>query len=102
MKHASSVTKGFSGYPCCNSTTSKWYLIYVPSTCKTVSSYGVVCEEKNSIVLSYKSRLYSEALAILPTVVYITYATSSHEQTGDIITFEQFEEGNLVENERST
>ena len=27
------------------------------------------------------------------------YATSSHEQTGDIITFTPFEEGNLVENE---
>ena len=32
-------------------------------------------------------------------VSYILYNTSYHEQTGDIITFEKFEEGNLVENE---
>ena len=34
-----------------------------------------------------------------PSVSYIPYATSYHEQTGDIITFAQFEEGDLVENE---
>ena len=28
-------------------------------------------------------------------VTYITYATSSKEQTGDVITFAQFEEGNI-------
>ena len=32
-------------------------------------------------------------------VPYILYTTSYHEQTGDIITFSQFEEGDLVENE---
>ena len=31
-----------------------------------------------------------------PAVYYITYATSSREQTGDIIMFEQFEEGDLL------
>ena len=31
-----------------------------------------------------------------PAVLYIPYARSSHEQTGKIITFAQFEEGNLV------
>ena len=29
------------------------------------------------------------------------YATSSDEKTGDIITFAQFEYGNLVENKRN-
>ena len=43
---------------------------------------------------------YSGALVAQPVVSHILYATSSHEKTGDIITFEQFEEGNLVENER--
>ena len=33
------------------------------------------------------------------SVSYIPYATSSYEQTGYIITFAQFEEVNLVENE---
>ena len=32
---------------------------------------------------------------------YILYATSYHEKNGNIITLEQFEEGNLVENERN-
>ena len=42
---------------------------------------------------------YSEALMTQPAVLYITYATSSHKQTGDIITFARFEEGdNLVGN----
>ena len=36
-----------------------------------------------------------------PAVSYITYATSSHEQTSDIIAFAQFKEGILVENERN-
>ena len=36
-----------------------------------------------------------------PSLSYILYTTSDHEQTGNIITFEQFEEGNLVENERN-
>ena len=42
---------------------------------------------------------YSEALKTQPEVLYITYTTSSHEKTGDIITFSHFEEENLVENE---
>ena len=39
-------------------------------------------------------------LDLRPEVSYILYDTSSHEQTGDIIPFAQFEECNLVENER--
>ena len=31
-----------------------------------------------------------------PSVTYTPCATSSREQTGDIITFTQFEEGNLL------
>ena len=31
-----------------------------------------------------------------PSVTYTPYATSSKEQTGDIITFTQFEEDNLL------
>ena len=36
-----------------------------------------------------------------PVVSYIPFAASSHEQTGDIIKFSHFEEGNLFENERN-
>ena len=47
------------------------------------------------------SNPYSEALTIWTVVLYIPYATSSHEQTDEIITFAHFEEGNLVENKRN-
>ena len=36
-----------------------------------------------------------------PSVSYIPCATSSHEQNGNIISFAQFEEVNLVENEHN-
>ena len=44
----------------------------------------------------YRSKLYVEAMAVRPTVSYMPYATSSREQTGDIITFAQFEEVDLL------
>ena len=34
-------------------------------------------------------------MVMRPEVTYTPYATSSREQTGDVITFAQFEEGNL-------
>ena len=34
-------------------------------------------------------------MAMRPTVMYTLYATSSKEKTGNVITFAQFEEGNL-------
>ena len=36
-----------------------------------------------------------------PIVTYTPYATSSKEQTGDVITFTQFEEGNLISETRN-
>ena len=42
------------------------------------------------------SQPYSEAMAMRPSVSYIPCATSSKEQTGDIITFAKFEEGDLL------
>ena len=36
-----------------------------------------------------------------PTVTYTPYATSSKEKTGDVITFAQFEEGNLITETRN-
>ena len=49
-----------------------------------------------SSALSYTSRPYSEAMMMHPAVTYTPYATSPKEQTGDVITFTQFEEGNLL------
>ena len=53
-------------------------------------------DEIFSSALSYTSRPYVEAMVMRPTVTYTLYATSSKEQNGDIITFAQFEEGNLL------
>ena len=47
------------------------------------------------------SRPCSEGLTMQPSVLYIPYVTSYHEQTGNIIAFTHFEEKNLVENERN-
>ena len=73
----------------------------VPSTRKVISSYDVVFDESFSSALSYTSRLYAEAMAMRPTVTYTPYATSSKEQTGDVITFSQFEEGCLLTETRN-
>ena len=56
---------------------------------------------KQSSALTYTSRLYSDALAIQQAALYIPYGTSSHEQNGNIITFAQFEEGGVLENNRN-
>ena len=66
-----------------------------------ISSYDVVFDESFSGALAYKSRPYSEAMAMLLLVTYKPYATSPKEQTGDIITFEQFGEWNLLSETRN-
>ena len=42
------------------------------------------------------SQPYSEAMAMRPSVTCTPYAESSKEKTGDIITFANFEEVNLL------
>ena len=78
----------------------KVYLVYVPSTRKVISSYDVVFDKNLSSVLSYTSRPYSEAMVMRLAVTYTPYATSSKEQTGDVITFTQFEERNILSKTR--
>ena len=56
----------------------------------------MLCLTKVFPVLSYTSRPYAEAMAMSLEVTYTPYATSSKEQTGDVITFAQFEEGDLI------
>ena len=99
MRHqAHKVFRGiFVGIP----QHQKGYLVYVPSTRKVISSYDVVFDESFSSVLSYTSRPYAEAMAMRPTVTYTPYATSSKEQTGNVITFAQFEEGDLITETRN-
>ena len=75
--------------------------MYVLSTRKRISSYDVVFDESFSSVLAYTSRPYSEAMMMRPEVTYTSYATSSKEQTGDLITSAQFEEGNILTKTRN-
>ena len=75
--------------------------MYVTITRKIISLYDVVFYESFSSALAYASKSYSEAMEMHPDVTYTTCATSSREQTGDIITFTQFEEGNLVSETRN-
>ena len=70
--------------------------MYVPSTRKIISSYNVVFDKSLSSPLAYTSRPYSEAMVMRPEVTYTPYVRSSKEQTGDVITFAQFEEGNIL------
>ena len=64
-------------------------------------SYDVKFDESFVSALSYTSRPYAEAMAMRPTVTYTPYATSSKEQTDDVITFTLFEEGNLLSETRN-
>ena len=93
MRHQ--VQKGFR----CISVGIPYYqkgnLVYIPSTRNLISSYDVVFDESFSSELAHTSQPYSEAMVMHLAVTYTPCSTSSREQTGDIITFTQFEEGNI-------
>ena len=93
MRHQ--AQKGFRGIYVGIPEHQKGFLLYVPSTRKIISSYDVVFEEIISSALSYTSQPYSEAMTMRPAVTYTPYAIYSREQTGDVITFTQFEERNI-------
>ena len=95
--------KGFGGIFLRIPHHQKGYLMHIPSTRKIISSYDVVFDEFISSALAYMSRSYSKAMAMRPSVTYTSCATYPREKTGDIITFTQFEEGNLLsENHNDT
>ena len=73
----------------------KGCLVYVTSTKKIISSYDAVFDESFSIALAYTSRPYSEVMDMRSSVTYTPCATYLRGKTGDIITFAQFEEGNI-------
>ena len=93
--------KGFRGIFVGIPHNQKGYLVYVPSTRKVISWYDVVFDERFSSALSYTSRPYLEAMAMRPAVTYTSYAMSSKEQTGDVITFAYFKERNLLTETRN-
>ena len=55
----------------------EWYILYVPSARKIISSYDVVFDESFYIELAYMSRPYSEAMDMRLSVTYTPCATSS-------------------------
>ena len=75
--------------------------MYVPSTRNIIYSYDFVFDERFSSALSYTSRPYSEAMVMRKAVTCTPYATSSKEQTFDVITFIQFEKGNILTETRN-
>ena len=79
----------------------KGYLVYVPSTRNIISSYDIVFDETVSSALSYTSRPYAKVIAMRSAVMYTPYATSSKEQTVNVITFAHFEEGNILTETRN-
>ena len=93
--------KGFRGIFVGIPQHQKGYLVYVPSTRKVISLYDVQFDKSFVSALSYTSRPYAEAMAMRPAVTYTPYATSYKEQIGDVITFAQFEEGNLLNETRN-
>ena len=99
MRHQ--AQRGFRGIFVGIPQHQKGYLVYVPSTRKAILLHDVVFDESFSSALSYTSRPYAEAMTMRPAVTYTPYATSSKEQTGDVITFAQFEEGDLISETRT-
>ena len=88
--------KGFRGIFVGIPHNQKGYLVCVPHKWKIVSSYNVIFDEIFSSALVYTSQPYTEAMGMHLAVSYMPYATYSKEQTGNIISFAQFEEGGLL------
>ena len=95
-----SEKKGFRGIFVGIPQHQKRYIVYVPCTRKIIYSYDVVFDEFFSSMLAYMSQPYAEEMDICPSMSYTPYDTSLREQTGNIFTFAQFEEGNLLSKSR--
>ena len=90
--------KGFQSILVGITQNQKGCLVYVPIAQEMVYSHDFLFAKTFSSAIAYTPRPYSESLATRRAVLYIPYATSSHEQTGNIITFSQFEEGCFLGN----
>ena len=99
MRHQ--AQKGFFGVFIGITEHQKGYLVYIHCTRKIISSNDVVFDEIISSVLSYTSQTYSKASEMHTSVTYTLYTKSSKEQTGDVIMFTRFEEGNILTETRN-
>ena len=85
VKYASPNTEGFCGIFVRIPQNQKGYLVYESHRRKIIYLYDVVFDDIFCSALRYTSHLYVEAMYMRLAMSYITYATSSREQTGDII-----------------
>ena len=101
VKNALPRSKGLSRYLHWNSTASK--RVYCLCTTQTEDFIFVCCFLNGSLSspLAYISQQNSEAMAVQLDVSYTLYAKYPKEQTGDIITFSQFEDGGLLSRTRN-
>ena len=74
----------------------KGYIVYVPHRKKIISLYNFVFGDSFYRALEQTSQPYAESMAMQPAVSYVPYAKYSRGETGNIITFAQFEEGDLL------
>ena len=93
MRHQ--VQKGFRGIFVWIPQHQKEYIFNVTHRQKVIFSCDVVFDERLYSVFLYMSQPYSVGTYTRQAVSYIPYTTSSRYQTGNIITFTQFEEGDL-------
>ena len=61
----------------------------------------MLCLTKKINALAYTSRPYPKVMVIRPAVTYTLYATSLKEQTGNVVMFAQFEDGNILTENRN-
>ena len=94
------VQKGFRGIFIVIPQHQKVFIVYVPHRQKIISSCDIVCDDSFSSELAYTSQPYAEVMAVCTAVSYKPCATSSREQTGNIITSAQFGEGGVLSETR--
>ena len=94
MRHQ--AQKGYRGIFVGMPENQEGYLCYVPSIRDTVTSYDVLFDETFASALAYSEKPYHDAMSMRPGVSFIPCVTDTREQTGDVITFAQFEEGKWI------
>ena len=90
MRHQ--AQKGYRGIFVGMPENQEGYLCYVPSIRNTVTSYDALFDKTFSSALAYSEKPYHDAMSMRPGVSFIPCVTDTREQTGDVITFAQFEE----------
>ena len=81
--------KGFRGIFIGFPENMAGYELYIPSTRQIISSSDVVFDERFESCTGITNPPYREAMSLRPVVDFTSHFSTSHEHTGDIITFAQ-------------